>query len=272
MQANVAKPDFLTFSELVARWGYSTEYMHDLIRTEKIVPAIALTDQERYVGGVFRGGYVVGDIDNARHESYAEYYVGTVPGDDDHYENRPQCGRIVFCHCPVDDLDDGYSFQFISDSAAPGETAEWFYLDDAARISSVDGKRRFRFTWSEIERFEMDDAAFGDDGDCALPMGSKASSTAEPASPLPQPEQRVVQHKLRNRIHVLDAEIGEAKKRALQPDDVNSVWAELMKMAEAGKGCLLGIGDGEVKYDKGGEIRCLTKRNLRDRLTRGKTR
>ncbi|WP_446327070.1 hypothetical protein ACRHQN_27590 [Burkholderia pseudomallei] len=255
MQANVAKPDFLTFSELAARWDYSAEYVHDLIRTGKIVPAVALTDQERYVGGRFSGGYVVGDVDNAGHQSYAEYYVGTVPGDDDHYENRPQCGRVVFCHSPDDDPDGGYSFQFVSESAQPGQTAQWFYLDHAARISSVDGERRFRFVWSEIERFEMGDAAVSETEACGLP------------------EQRVVQHKLKNRIRVLDAEIDEAKKSALQSDDVNSVWAELMKMAEAKIGCLLGVGDGEVKYEKGGEIECFTKKNLGDRMSRrAKTR
>ncbi|CAN0620205.1 conserved protein of unknown function [Burkholderia multivorans] len=270
MQPKLAKPDFLTFSELAARWDYSAEYVHDLIRTGKIVPAVALTDQERYVGGRFSGGYFVGDVGNARHQSYAEYYVGADPDSEDHYENRPQCGRIVFCHSPEDDPEGGYSFQFVSESADASQTAQWFYLDHAARINSVDGERRFRFVWPEIERFEMSDAAGSAVGECVLP-DQPENSTDDPLSSGPQPELHVVQHKLRNRIHVLGAEIDEAKKNALQPDDVSSVWAELAKLAEARKGCLLGMDDGDVKYERDGEIRYFKKKDLGDRMRRAKS-
>ena len=159
---DVPKRDFLTFFELAARWGCPGAYLHDLIRTGRVVPAIALTDQERYVGGEFRGGYLVGDIENAKHQSYAEYYVGTTVGDDDHYENRPQCSRLMYCHCPADEANGGYAFQFLSGSPSPGDTAIWFYLDHGARIGCTDGERRFRFELGEIDRFEAEDMSGSD--------------------------------------------------------------------------------------------------------------
>ncbi|MGF6996336.1 hypothetical protein [Paraburkholderia sp. GAS32] len=271
MQVNVARSDFLTFSELADRWGYSAAYLHDLIRTGQIVPSVALTDQERYVGGRFSGGYFVGDVDNARHQSYAEYYVGTVFGNDDHYENRPQCDRVVFCHCPVDDPAGGYSFQFVSENADPGQAAKWFYLDHAARIGSVDGERRFRFIWSEVERFEAEHT--GDDGqakDTSSAMGMSEDSRIN-AQEL-APEHRAVRHTTKNRIHPLDAEIERARRNALDPDDTNAVWVEILKLADSQVGCLLGVDDGEVKYDANGTVRFFKKRTLGERLRRANAR
>jgi hypothetical protein len=268
---NVARPDFLTFSELADRWGYSAEYLHDLIRTGQIVPSVALTDQERYVGGEFRGGYFVGDIENARHKSYSEFYVGTIFGKDDHYENWPQTTRIVFCHSPADDPSGGYSFQFISESPNPGETSRWFYLDRGARIGRVEGERRFRFTWSEIERFEAG-GLIRDKSDLAVAPDGAVLPVEDAAPRQPLPDRTVVQNTLKNRNHVLDAEIAEAGRRALSPGDAASVWSELVKMAEKRDGCLLGTDEGEVKYDRDGEVCFFKKKHLADRLRRAKAR
>lgn len=246
MERKLPRPEFLTLAELAGRWGYSEEYVHDLIRTGKIIPEIALSDSERYVGGEFSGGYLVGDIENAKHRSYSEYYVGTVTDQDDHYENRPQCSRLVYCHGPVDDGKGGYLFQFVSESPYPGETEKWFYLDHAAHIGSADWKR-FRFVWQEIERYEHENGTF-------------QKSAPE--------EQRVVRNKLETRKHVLDAEIVKAREAALDPADANSVWTELLKMAGKKMGCLLEVVDGELKYDNHGTIEVYTIRAFREKFRR----
>lgn len=261
------KRDFLTFSELAARWECPDVYLHDLVRTGKIVPAIALTDQERYVGGEFRGGYLVGDIENAKHQSYAEYYVGTIVADDDHYENRPQCNRLMYCHCPADEANGGYSFQFVSSSPSPGDSAIWFYLDHGARIGCMDGEQRFRFEWVEIDRFEAEDSIGS-----VRPKGASAAikpSIGEAAVLQPTTVSGPVRHKLVNRTHVLHAEIEEAKKKAVNPADANSVWSELVKLAESESGCFLGVVDGQLKYRKSnGEAGYFNLKALRGRMRR----
>jgi hypothetical protein len=101
---------FLTFAELAGKWGVSEAHLHHLIADGEIVPAITLTDQERYPGGEYCGGYFVGDIEESIHKSYSEYYVGMVIGEENHYENWPQCSSVVFCHCPTIKNDGNYSF------------------------------------------------------------------------------------------------------------------------------------------------------------------
>jgi len=268
---DVPKRDFLTFFELAARWGCPGAYLHDLIRTGRVVPAIALTDQERYVGGEFRGGYLVGDIENAKHESYAEYYVGTTVGDADHCENRPQCSRLMYCHCPADEASGGYAFQFLSGSPSPGETTIWFYLDHGARIGCADGERRFRFEWGEIDRFEAEHSTGGAPPEVtSLAIGSSIGEAVE-ARPPTVPT--TVRHTLKNRVHVLHMEIEEAKKAAVNPADANNVWSELVKLAESEFGCFLGVVDGKLKYRKpNGEADYFNLKALRGRIQRGATR
>ena len=265
---NLPQPEFLTLGELAHRWGYSEPYVHDLIRCGRIVPAITLTDPERYVGGEFSGGYGIGDIENATHKSYSEYYVGTVTGEDNHPENWPQCSRTVYFHSPVDD-GDGYSFQFVSENSDPGDTTQWFYLDHGVRIGSVDAARRFRFVWAEINRFEAENATTdAEQVEGALSATSMCSSAEPPVSQLPV-EQRVFQHKLRNRVHVLHSEIEEAKRKAANPGDPHSVWAELVKLAESEVGCFLGAFGEKLKYRKSnGEAGYFNPKALRGRMTR----
>lgn len=268
---DVPKREFLTFFELATRWGCPGAYLHDLIRTGRVVPAIALTDQERYVGGEFRGGYLVGDIENAKHESYAEYYVGTTVGDDDHYENRPQCSRWMYCHCPADEAGGGYAFQFLSGSPSPGETTIWFYLDHGARIRCTDGERRFRFEWGEIDRFEAEGSTGGEQlhatSVAIAPLIGEAADARLPTVPA------TVRHTLRNRVHVLHTEIEEAKKNAVNSTDPNNVWSELVKLAESEFGCFLGVVGGQLKYRKpNGEAGYFNLKALRGRIQRGATR
>jgi len=267
MEQKLPKPDFLTFAELAGRWGYSDEYIHDLLRTGKIIPEIALSDAERYVGGEFSGGYLVGDIENATHKCYSEYYVGTGIDQDNHPENWPQCNRLVYCHCPVDDGNSGYSFQFVSESPYPGETKRWFYLDQGMHIGSTDWKR-FRFVWSEIERRETENTVDGESNKALQTI----VSTPKPQLSSLAPAQRTKPHKLESRVHVLDAEIKMARSNALDPNDTNCVWTELLKLAETKMGCLLEVVDGELKYDATGEVKIYNKKSLREKIRREKAR
>jgi hypothetical protein len=322
----VPKVDFVTFSELAVRWSYSAAYLHDLIRNEKIIPAVVLTDQERYVGGEFRGGYYVGDIENATHRSYAEYYIGTTVGDDDYYENWPQCSRLVFCHTPVDEANGSYSFQFLSETSSRGHTAQWFYLDNAQRINSSDAEWRFRFTWSEIERFEKENRIGEEDVESQeaekeislVAESTKAQSSLQPCGilkPVPtdktgmesdegessaqeqernsvcldasvhreSPELGRRVHSLKQRrTHPVRAEINEAINRAVDREDINTIWTALLNLAYEEYGCLLGAfrrqEDGEdyglqVKYRKdNGREGWFSKKNLRDRLSNRQNR
>ncbi|MBA4056702.1 MAG: hypothetical protein C0490_18455, partial [Marivirga sp.] len=59
---------------------------------------------------------------------------------------------------------------------------------------------------------------------------------------------------------------------ALDPSDTNSVWNELVKMAERKEGCLLGLDEKFIKYQSGEEVKFFSKKNLRDRMSRLKPR
>lgn len=83
------QPDIMIFADLVRKLGRHPQAIHDLIYKGRIVPAIFLTEQERYVGGVFRGGRFVGDIDGAAHTNCRDYYVGTDPDGDDFGKTGP---------------------------------------------------------------------------------------------------------------------------------------------------------------------------------------
>lgn len=247
------EPEFLTFEELVRRWGYSKTYLHDLIRTGQIIPAIALSDQDRYPSGEFRGGSFIGDVDTAKHKSYVEYYVGKVIGQENHPENWPKCARIVFCHAPSDEGDNDYSFHFFTESLDLENTEVWYYFDKRIQITGKNGEDRFRFLQSEIKWFE--DAAHN----VKEPVQDKGKS--------------IIHRTTQGRKHVLATEIKTARKRAEDPDNVHSVWTELAKMAEAKEGCLRGIGDDEIKYGHGMEedFKFFKKKNLRDRMRSAKT-
>lgn len=75
-------------------------------------------------------------------------------------------------------------------------------------------------------------------------------------------------HKLKNRNQPLDAEIKVAQKNALDPNDVHSVFTELIKMAENKIGCLLGVQGDAIKYRGASSNQTLTKDALSKRLNR----
>ncbi|EEA00141.1 hypothetical protein BH160DRAFT_4553 [Burkholderia sp. H160] len=107
-----------------------------------------------------------------------------------------------------------------------------------------------------------------------------------PAAPLPVPlqnkliRQQSINHPSpvgeRGKQHykdVLDAVIDEATRRALDPDDYNAIWAQLVQMAKERIPPLLGIVDGEgIKYEAAEGIKIFSKKNLRDRRYRAQRR
>lgn len=79
-------------------------------------------------------------------------------------------------------------------------------------------------------------------------------------------------HKIKNRSQILDAEISLAKSKALNIEDVSSVWNELVKLANIKTGCLLGLDEKSIKYQDGDEVKFFSKRNLSERMSRAITR
>lgn len=89
--------------------------------------------------------------------------------------------------------------------------------------------------------------------------------------------QKIIRQKLQVRTHLLAAEIGTAKERALNSEDANSVWAELVKMAEKQEGLLIGYSSDGLQYKgkvyQDSEVPdVLTKRALQARMRRHKSR
>lgn len=77
---------------------------------------------------------------------------------------------------------------------------------------------------------------------------------------------------LGRRERVLDPEIKKAMTLAIDPTSAQSVFAELVKLANQQFGCLLEAVDGEVKYTNGDAAVFFSFKNLRDRMRRDKTR
>lgn len=83
-----------------------------------------------------------------------------------------------------------------------------------------------------------------------------------------KPAKKSASHTIKNRIQPLDAEIAKAKETALSKSDPNSVWTELIKMAEKQIGCLLGLDEKDIKYQSGDDVIFFKKRNLHERMKR----
>lgn len=87
-----------------------------------------------------------------------------------------------------------------------------------------------------------------------------------------QEAEQITTHKIRNRTpSILDAEISQAKKQALNSNDKSSVWAELVKMAENRIGCLLGVDGKDIRYQSGEKALFFKKRSLNERMNRAAT-
>lgn len=98
------------------------------------------------------------------------------------------------------------------------------------------------------------------------------SPAVAPGEVLPATATITTTHKIKNRTQPLDAEIAMAKKTALDSNDPNSVWAELIKMAEKQIGCLLGPDENSIRYQSGDDVKFFKKRSLNERMNRAATR
>ena len=127
---------------------------------------------------------------------------------------------------------------------------------------------------------------FLNENNVAHSLGRRAAPAIEPMTPaavvtLPPAEAPILhqkeaeqstKHRIGNRTaSILDAEIGEAKKLAINPDDKSSVWTELVKMAEKKIGCLLGMDGKDIKYQSGDGVLFFKKRSLNERMNRAAT-
>jgi len=92
-----------------------------------------------------------------------------------------------------------------------------------------------------------------------------------PAAP-PQPTVALMrtQHVVKKRSDGMDRVIAEAKKTAIDPDDYQSVWMEIVKLAESDDppGIIRGIVDNKVKWGLGTEMKLFDKHALRKRMAR----
>ena len=76
-------------------------------------------------------------------------------------------------------------------------------------------------------------------------------------------------HTLKAKNMPLDAEIATAKSTALDKTNVQSVWDELVKMANKQAGCLIGEGDlNELQYGSRQDPQIFKKKTLGDRMRR----
>jgi len=101
-----------------------------------------------------------------------------------------------------------------------------------------------------------------------------AQPTAEPAPPTSK-SSGITRHTLGTRSNPLTAVIEKAKSSATNPDDMHSVWAEFVKLAQASNrpAPLLGFADAEgVKWDNNGTVKFISKKNFADRLRRASAR
>lgn len=80
-------------------------------------------------------------------------------------------------------------------------------------------------------------------------------------------------HQIGTRVSILNAEIAEAKKKAINPNDTHSIWAELRKLAEIKTGALVGYVPEGIQYQgklyaESGEPDIFSFNALKSRISR----
>lgn len=83
-------------------------------------------------------------------------------------------------------------------------------------------------------------------------------------TPLSPPAQK------QRRRAVLADEIALAVSTSTNPNFANSVFVELIKLAEKKYGCLVGVDDDVIKYQASGIVKFFTLRQLRARMERAR--
>jgi hypothetical protein len=130
------------------------------------------------------------------------------------------------------------------------------------------------FPLADVERIEARE----------FPPASTAgdSPTVSGAGTVPVETKRaeiITTHRLKSRSNPLNAVIESAAGTALAPNDNQSVWAELVKLAESKDrpAPLVGYSSDGIQYrgkqyEETGELDTFTAKNLRDRMARAKAR
>lgn len=106
---------------------------------------------------------------------------------------------------------------------------------------------------------------------------SACSNDGEQVAAVHEENQTILRNKLTGRTHALNAEIKIAKNRALNGEDANTVWTELIKMAENKEGSFVGFSSDGLqykgkKYQDTGAPDVLTLKAFRQRMRRAKGR
>jgi hypothetical protein len=118
------------------------------------------------------------------------------------------------------------------------------------------------------------------DARCTVPqqMRDALAGVISPTPPAPaQPAYGGAMPLKPKRPYPLDAEIAEAMRRAPDSNDHNSVYGELVKMAEVGFGVLVGYSSDGVRYlgkqfEETGEPDVFTRKRLYDRMRTARNR
>ena len=101
-----------------------------------------------------------------------------------------------------------------------------------------------------------------------FPAVLSSSFIPKPAGEKVPSSQSTVHSSAAQRINLLTPVIDEAIRNLNGADSTAVVWAELEAMATAGKAPFVGAADGDLKYLDGGQVKVLTRQNLRGRLGR----
>ncbi len=109
-------------------------------------------------------------------------------------------------------------------------------------------------------------------------VGADSTATTKEAKPIqdsPEITPHITTHRVpaSKRTNILDAVIQLAKDDAVKATDWQSVWASLVKLAEAKErpAPLLGFSDDEgVKYQDFSEVKFLSKKSFQQRWNRAK--
>jgi hypothetical protein len=138
-----------------------------------------------------------------------------------------------------------------------GESDIFFFMDQVA--VNIDAVRVPKHTLAELLNVEHSEKQIN------IPSENAQNNSSAPIA-------TTSTHNIKNRSIPLATEIALAKSTAHDPENVDSLMAELVKLADIKYGCLIGSAENSVKYRDGGEVRIFTKRNLRDRMRRAKER
>lgn len=194
-----------------------------------------------------------------------------LPTQTKHLLNEARAGRLHVCN---QDGVQGAADEIIAAAKSSGDLSEVRrYLEEPGGATEIDwdttnililySKLHCLNEWGKTrgDSFFISDEPVGwiDERGYMNPTGAPAAKVEAGAA--------ITTHKLKTKNMPLDAEIATAKTRALDKTNVQSVWDELVKMANKQEGCLIGEGDlNELQYGSRQAPEIFKKRQLTDRM------